>query len=423
VTTDALETLSLSRKQAVSIVRSTERVNVWHGSVRSSKTIASLVRWLAFVADAPRGGELVVVGRTRESIYRNLFSPLMDPSLFGALAHAVAYTAGAPTATVLGRRVHVLGASDARAEMVLRGLTVAGAYVDEATLVAEAFWAQLLARMSVPGAQLFATTNPDSPAHWFKREVVDRADELGYYSVKFTLDDNKWLNEHNPGYIAQLKREYTGLWYRRFILGEWVQAEGAVYDMWDPDRHVIEPETVPTIVRTLSLGLDYGTTNPTRGILLGLGRREGEPWRLYALDEWAPPVGLTDAGFSTRLKEWLSMRESPEWVYVDPAAASFKVQLFQDGFSSVTNGSNAVLPGIRTVASLLSTDRLLVSSRCERLISELSGYAWDPKATLRGEDAPIKMDDHSADALRYAIHSSRLTWRDFVPLTAAEETA
>lgn len=422
-----LDVLPMSRRQIESVVHSTARVNIWHGSIRSGKTIASLLRWLMFVATAPLGGELVVVGRTRESIYRNLFSPLMDPSLFGPLAKLCHYTAGAPTGIILGRKIHVLGASDARAEMVLRGLTVSGAYVDEATLVAEAFWTQLLGRMSVPGAQLFATTNPDSPAHWFKTKVVDRAAELGYYVTKFILDDNKWLCETNPTYVAQIKREYVGLWYRRFILGDWVQADGAVYDMWDPARHVTAHELLPAMQRILAVGVDYGTTNPTRGLLVGYGRKPRDRTRLYVIDEWAPRKG-TDADLSRWFRDWRDTREHedwrhPDWIYVDPAAASFKLQLFNDGVRNAANGTNDVLPGIRTISSLLATDSLIVSDRCKKLIQYLPGYAWDTKATTKGEDKPIKVDDHEADALRYAVHSSRGSWRNDVPVNAARDDA
>lgn len=415
----SLSQLALSPKQAQSIAWSTSRVNLWTGSIRSSKTIASLVRWLTYVANAPLGGELVVGGRTRDSIARNVFGPLMDRSLFGPLASLVQYTAGAPTATILGRKVWVLGSADARAELVLRGLTVAGAYVDEATLVSEGFWTTLLGRMSVPGAQLFATTNPDGPAHWLKRQVIDRADELGYRVFRFRLDDNTWLTSQNPEYVEQIKREYTGLWYRRFIDGDWVQAEGAVYGTWDPARHVVPHAAIPPLERVLSLGVDYGTTNPTRGLLVGLGER-----KLWVLDEWAPPTGLVDAVQSQRLRGWLGQRDPelwrfPEWVYVDPAAASFKMQLFHDGMTNVANAHNDVLAGIRTVSSLLATDRLAVSERCEHLIEQLPGYAWDPKYTAKGEDKPLKVDDHEVDALRYGVHSTRVLWRDVIPLATA----
>lgn len=414
----------LSRKQFQSVVESDARVNFLTGSIRSGKTVASLLRWLIYVAMWTGGGELVVIGRTRESIARNIFGPLMDVTLFGPLAKHVTYTAGAPTAKIFGKTIHVLGASDARSEAVLRGLTCGGAYVDELTLVSQTFWTTLLGRLSVPGAQIFATTNPDSPAHWVKKNVLDRAVALGYRVFQFRLEDNEWLNKVNPEYIAQIKREYVGLWYRRFILGEWVQAEGAIYDMWDPARHVVKAATVPDMDRVLALGIDYGTTNPTRGLLVGFAQEQ-----LWTLDEWAPPTGYTDAAQSLALRRWMATREptpwrNPEWVFVDPAAASFKVQLFADGLNNVGNGANSVLPGIRTIASLLATDRLkVVGENCPNLVEQIPGYSWDAKATAKGEDAPIKQNDHEVDGWRYAIHTSRALWRDSIPTLTASPTA
>ncbi|WP_236683696.1 PBSX family phage terminase large subunit [Demequina flava] len=418
----------LSPRQLWSIARSTARVNLWTGSIRSGKTIASLLRWLIFIATAPRGGELVVIGRTRESIARNVFGPLKDPSLFGPLAAHVEYTAGAPTATILGRTIHVLGASDSRAEAVLRGLTVAGAYVDEATLVAEAFWTQLIGRMSVRGAQLFATTNPDGPAHWLKKQVVDRVDELGYRVFQFRLTDNTHLD---ADYVSQICREYTGLWYRRFILGEWVQAAGAVYEQWDPDRHVIRAHELPTMDRVLTAGVDYGDEHATRGYLIGIGPDTREDHngehRLYVLAEWAPGKG-TIGQRSTSLRQWLAGQphdkwRTPEWVSVDSAAAAFKNQLFHDGVPGVRNAHKAVLPGIQAIAGLLAVNKLVVADTCEQLINRIPGYVWDDKATKRGDTAPVKADDDEADALRYGVYTTRIDWRPLIPIAPAMDTA
>lgn len=415
----------LAPAQISSAVNATERVNLWTGSIRSGKTIASLLTWLDYVASAPYGGELVMVGRTRDSLARNVFGPLQDTTLFGQLAKQISYTAGAPSGKILGRTIHCLGASDARSEMVLRGLTVAGAYVDEVTLITEAFWNTLIGRMSVMGAKLFGTTNPDGPSHWLKRQVIDRAAELGYRVFHFVLADNEHLARTNPAYVAQIMREYTGLWYRRFILGEWVQAEGAVFDMWDVDLHVIKAADLPEMAAVIALGIDYGTTNPTRGLMLGLGA--GDKPKLYGIDEWAPERA-TDAGLSDSLRRWLQTRpneawRAPQWIAVDPAAASFKLQLFNDGIGNVVNARNDVLAGIRTVASLLATGNLIVSDACQHLIEQLPGYAWDPKATARGLDEPIKKDDHEVDALRYAVHTTRTLWRDHIPMTTAADDA
>ncbi|GII98378.1 PBSX family phage terminase large subunit [Sediminihabitans luteus] len=414
----------LSPLQVWSIARSTARVNLWTGSIRSGKTIASLLRWVLYVARAPRGGELVVVGRTRESIARNVFGPLQDPQLFGMIARHVSYTAGAPTARILGRTIHVLGASDSRAENVLRGLTCAGAYVDEATLVSEAFWTQLLGRMSVPGAMLFATTNPDGPSHWLKKQVIDRAVELGYRVFRFRLTDNTHLPAE---YVAQVSREYVGLWFRRFILGEWVQAAGAIFDSWDPARHVIPTTDLPPMDRVLAMGVDYGDQHATRGYLIGIGPdtrpgHDGEH-RLYTLAEWAPGR-MTIGEHSTDLRRWLASQpvdawRTPEWVAVDSAASSFRHQLFHDGQPGVRNAHKAVLPGIRTLAGLLAVDKMVVADTCTHLIAGIPGYVWDEKATARGVDAPVKADDDEVDAWRYGIYTTRLDWTSLIPLAPA----
>ncbi len=403
--------LPLSPKQMESMRASTARVNLWEGSIRSGKTIASLLRFLIAVAACPGGGQIVVIARTRDTAGRNVFAPLQDATLFGAIAQHVAYTPGAPTASVLGRTVYVIGASDAKAEKVIRGLTVVLAYVDEVTVIPEEFFTQLLGRMSPPGAQLFGTTNPDNPAHWLKRRFLDRIGELpDWRRFHFTLPDNPSLTRD---YIDSISREFTGLWHRRFILGEWVAAEGAVYDMWDDTKHVIAWAALPLMRRLLAVGVDYGTTNASAGLLLGLGEDE----KLYLLDEWRwdpahTNIRLSDAQLAAQFRDWLALpNHRPEWIVVDPAAASFRTELFNTGITTQP-ADNDVAYGIRTTASLLGARQLLVSDRCTGFIQEVTGYSWDDKATKKGEDKPLKVADHSLDAARYALVTTEALWRN-----------
>lgn len=408
--------LAFSAKQLRFLRASSVRVNFTEGSIRSGKTIVTLARWLFYIATAPYGGEIVMVGRTRDAVWRNCIAPLQNPELFGPTASQIVGNYGAPTVRILGRMVHVLGASDAKAEKVIRGMTVAGSYVDEATTLPEEFFTQLLGRMSVPGAQMFVSTNPDNPAHYMRRKFLDRIDSLpDWRSWHFTLDDNPSLTDD---YKDSIKSEFTGLWYKRFILGEWVAAEGAIFDMWDQDTHVIPHDDLPPMHRVLAVGIDYGTTNATSAVALGLGA-DG---RLYAVDEWRYDATLsqqrhTDAQLSAGVRAWLTtLPAPPEWVIVDPAAASFKVQLASDGILNVMNGENDVSYGIRAVASLLGAGKLRVSDRCTGITSEAPGYSWDPKATEKGQDAPIKVADHSLDALRYAIATTETEWRPYIDM-------
>ncbi|MFG3118689.1 PBSX family phage terminase large subunit [Streptomyces sp. NPDC048197] len=410
-----LDSLPLSRKQLRSVARATARINLWHGAVRSGKTIASLVAWLLAIAEAPPSGLIIVVGRSLQTIERNVFEPLQDPALFGLVAQQVRHTRGATTATVLGRTVHLIGAADARAEGRLRGLTASLAYVDEATLLPESFWTQLLARLSVPGARLLASTNPDSPRHWLKVGYLDRAHELDLKAWHFRLDDNPSLS---PAYVAALAAEYVGLWKRRMIDGAWVVAEGAVFDMFDEQQHVVD--TLPDI-RRFFLGIDYGTTNATSALLVGLGTDD----RLYAAGEWrwdsrSAHRQLTDAQYSARIRAWLDEQGIvPEWTFVDPSAASFITQLWADGHPGVARANNDVLDGIRSTATALDSGLLRIHRSCSGLLDELPAYAWDPAASERGEDKPLKRDDHSCDALRYAVHSAAHEWRHLLPVPTA----
>lgn len=173
--------LPMSPAQIRSIVESQDApIALWSGAVSSGKTIASLIAFLLRLAVAPDHGLIVIVGRTLQTIERNLIDPLQSTYLFGPLAKHVQHTTGSTTATILGRTVHLIGASDARAEGRIRGSTIALAYVDEATLVPYEFWMMLLSRLRVGNeSRLMATTNPDGPFHWLRREFILRGTRSG----------------------------------------------------------------------------------------------------------------------------------------------------------------------------------------------------------------------------------------------------
>lgn len=397
-----------------------EQIALWSGAVRSGKTISSLLAFLAAVAAAPDQGLIVIVGKTKDTIERNIIEQLQSVHLFGELAAQTKHTKGANDAVILGRTVHLIGANDAKAQGKIQGATVCLAYVDEAALVPRGFWMMLIGRLSVPGAKLFATTNPDGPGHWLRKDFMLRAAEVGMRIWKFRLSDNPSLEQ---SYVERLKRQYVGLWHRRFILGEWCLAEGAVYDMWDPRRHVVD--VLPPIDRWIALGVDYGTTNPFAALLLGLGRDTNGTPGLYLTHEWRYDSkqhhrSLTDLEYSQRLRGWLAELEhphapqargiNPEWTVVDPSAASFVQQLYRDGLTP-TLADNAVLDRIRLISSLLAGNQLRVHSRCKGWIDEVPGYSWDPDKAEKGEDAPIKAEDHSLDGGGYGIKTTEAVWR------------
>jgi phage terminase large subunit len=242
------------------------------------------------------------------------------------------------------------------------------------------------------------------------------------HRFSFQLADNPNLS---PDYVADVSAEFTGLWYRRLIKGEWCLAEGVVYDMFDDVRHILRGP-LPRLVRLPGVGVDYGIANPFAALMLGIqpaDRQLGTPARLVLAREFRHDskkafAQKTDAELSRDLRTWIGDDE-PEWIAVDPSAASFKVQLWRDGLSNVMDAKNSVLDGIRLVSSLLATNQLVVHESCAGFLEEIPSYSWDPKAAKQGEDKPVKADDHSLDAGRYVVASTETLWRPYVPASYA----
>ncbi|CAB4201998.1 phage_term_2, phage terminase, large subunit, PBSX family [uncultured Caudovirales phage] len=446
------------RKARLSIRHANAPTNVWDGSVRSGKTVSSELAWLKFVRSAPKG-DLLMVGKTERTLNRNIIEPII--AMVGE--KRCQYNKGTGEVMLFGRRIYVVGANNEEAVSKIQGMTLVGAYVDEAVLLPESFWAMLGTRLSVPGNRLFATMNPDAPSHYMYRDYLLRASlwldhagrwhgsstkdpsACGYcdgtmdtsredaplhlHRFSFNLMDNPSLDRE---YIGRLERTYVGLWKLRFIRGMWVVADGAIYDMLTEGAEGVEPLGVGKLpegvgVREWVLCIDHGSVNPLHAILLGLTTDN----RIYAAEEWewdsrTQHAQKTNVEYSRALRSWLddldpvsAALESkwlgarlPEKIIVDPAATDFILQLKADDWESVRTADNRVMQGIRTTASLIGSGKLLIDpDGCPVLLRQMTGYVWDAKAAMRGEEKPLKLDDHGPDSLRYGIMGVRSWWR------------
>lgn len=382
-----------------SMLDSTARINIWGGPVRSGKTVHSLMRWLEFILTAPHG-DLWMIGRTSGSLERNILAPLKDFT-----GGAFSYSLSQNKAWFGGRELYTIGASNKDAEGRIRGSTAAGVYGDEVTLWPPEVFKQLGLRLSVKGAAAFYTTNPDGPYHWLKTEYIDRRGEINLNYFEWPISANTTLD---PDYVAALEAEYTGLWYKRFILGQWVAAEGAIYDFWDDKLHTIAPEQMPEPDYYYCAG-DYGTSNATAVGLFGV-RRNPEPGtpRVWLAREFyysGRETGkqLTDGQTAQSINDWLGDTRISHF-YLDPSAASFKAEMRLRGIN-VRDANNDVLNGIRNQAQMLVSGQYRVGSNCPHTIRDYAAYLWDERATARGEDKPIKENDHTKDMERYALYT------------------
>lgn len=404
-------TLALSDHAQLGVRLATGAVNIWDGPVRSSKTLSScvaLIRWLS--TDAPKG-ELAMLGQSEDAIARNVVPVLRV--LLGAAS--VGHKRG--ELQIMGRTVRIFGGATERDQDRIAGMTLAGAYVDEASRLAESMWNMLMTRLSVPGARLFATTNPAGPRHWLYRHWVAKAavwvrhtgietDPAGVcVRVTHGPTDNLGMD---PAYWARMQATMVGAFYRRYILGEWVSAEGAIYPTVNVASHVEGDIT------GWFLGIDHGTTNPTAVELVAETRTDA-----YVVDELrldSTVLGqLSDARQLEHFTAWAGRGHGrhAKRAWVDPAAASFRVAMRDAGWPAV-EGNNDVLPGILLISSLMAMGRYHILESCEHTIDEAAGYSWDPKKAEQGEDAPMKVDDHHMDAIRYEAMGRRSLYRSWL---------
>lgn len=253
----------LNPKQIDFMIADDKVINLLTGSVRSGKTYVSLLKWAVFVATMPKNSEFLMTGKTITSLKRNCLGLLQD-----LVGKNFTYSTSQKMGVLFGRKIWLEGANDGRAESKIRGMTLAGAYVDELTQIPFEFYSMLLSRLSVKGAKLYATTNPDSPTHWVKELIIDN-DEIEKAIWTFSFDDNEILKKENEDYFNNLKQQYQsmgGVFYERFILGLWVMAEGIIYKQFANNPELfIKDEAVDKNGNKInflivSIGIDYGAT-------------------------------------------------------------------------------------------------------------------------------------------------------------------
>lgn len=400
--------MRLFPKQSWSINRSIARLNIWDGSVRAGKTVSVNNRFLQAIGESKRGQPPdaidVMVGKTIGSLKRNIINPLCV--LLGNDAHYYSGKTGGGELHIWDNVIHTIGANDERATTIIQGSTIRKALGDELTVWPESFFKMLDSRLSLDSSQLFGTTNTGPPGHYLKKEYLDRKNILDLLSFHFVIDDNIYLSEK---YVKAIKLNYVGLWYKRYILGLWCAAEGAIFDFFDENEHTITrwPEAQYYI-----LAIDYGTANPFAALLMGVNHNtKPKIWaeREYYYDSVKKQRQKTDGEYHRDMVDFVTEYLGKHWrnklrvVYIDPSAESFEVELSRT--FNVTHADNTVDNGLRNTATMLKSGFYAIATYCKHYIEEMYGYVWDEKAQLKGKDEPKKVGDHCEDAGRYGVQS------------------
>jgi len=369
------------------------------GSVRAGKTVVMSLSYVIWAMETFNGVNLGISGKTIGSLRRNVITPL-KVILKGRGYKVKDHRAdNYLTISYKGRsnEFYIFGGKDESSQDLIQGITLAGMFFDEVALMPESFVNQATARCSVDGAKLWFNCNPEGPYHWFKVEWIDKLEEKNAVHLHFTMDDNLSLSERVRD---RYRRMYTGIFFKRYILGLWVLAEGVIYDMFKDDVHEIKK--LPEGFEKYYVGVDYGTSNPCVFLLIGVKDGKYYVVKEYYYDSHITGRQKTDGEYSRDFQEFIK-GIAVSGIFIDPSAASFINQLRKDQVANVMEADNSVLNGIRTVSTTLSNLALFVYRECKNTLAEFASYTWDEKAQQKGEDKPIKKFDHAMDALRYVI--------------------
>jgi len=368
---------------------------VCDGAVRSGKTLAMGLGFFLWAQTEFHGRRFALCGKTIGALRRNVLAELL-PRLKALGADIQERRSENKLTLTLGGRTndyYLFGGRDESAAGMIQGMTLAGVLMDEVVLMPRSFVEQACARCSVTGSRLWFNCNPAGPNHWFHREWILDAAGRNALHLHFTMEDNPSLSLQ----IRQrYERLYTGIFYRRFVLGQWAQAEGRVYDFFEPEMAVRVPEGH---FESWYISCDYGTVNPMSMGLWGL--QQGTWYRVaeFYFDSRARRRQMTDGEYEQALRELAAGRPVRE-VIVDPSAASFIQLLRQKGWR-VRKADNDVLSGIRATADALKSGRIKICTPCRDCLRELEEYVWDLRSGQR--DQVKKEHDHAMDDMRYFV--------------------
>ena len=383
----------MSKKQLKFVATPLARNNILHGSIRSGKTVISLFKFALEVASRPRDASYLMVGVTLDTLKRNCLDIMEEILPQGAFYYSIGNKMG----YLYGRKIYLEGANDCQSMRKIRGMSLTGAYLDEASLHNQDFVKTVNGRLSEPNAFLLATTNPEFPTHWFKTDYIDNKniDKLVWH---FSLDDNPFLT---PQYVENIKKEYTGAFYQRYILGLWVRAEGAVYSQFcDNPTTVIVDEIDKEKIAFIQIGVDFGGNGSATSFTATAFLTDGDGIAVLEAERVDStnlnPTQLTEkfADFFWRVAETYP-KAVVRYVFADSAEQVLIRGLKMAGLPVTIKNSlkNEINDRIRVVNGLINKGKFFIQQRCTSTIEAMQSAVWKPTPTGKDE----RLDDGSTD--------------------------
>jgi PBSX family phage terminase large subunit len=431
-TTATFQFKPFSRKQAQILTWWTESSPVKDydgiiadGSIRSGKTLSMSLSFILWAMHTFNGQNFGMSGKTIGSFRRNVLASLKP------MVKARGYTLKDSRADNLitiskgdtENYFYIFGGKDERSQDLIQGITLAGMLFDEVALMPQSFVNQATARCSVEGAKFWFNCNPENPQHFFYTEWVKQYKEKNLLYLHFTMDDNLSLSEKVK---TRYKGMYTGVFYKRFILGLWAVADGLCFEQFANEPDKWQQDEAEQQINFISVGVDFGGTNSKTTFVAtaihGNFERVGVI-KDYKLDG---PKGTIDADrlnaeFIRFIRELQAEYKAPiKYAFCD-CAETYLIAGIKNAVKSAGLGlsvgdseKGTIIDRIVCVNTLLNTNRIYILRSCGQVINALRSAMWDAKAAEKGIDKrrdDFTSDVDTCDAFEYSISRfiSRLT--------------
>ena len=385
------------------------------GSIRSGKTIACIIGFLTWSQEMFEGESFILAGKTMGALKKNVVRPMLQ--ILEAWGWSYTYIRSGTDARIeIGSNVYYLyGANTEAAQDALQGLTAAGAYLDEAALFPRSFIDQAIGRCSVDGWKVWMNCNPEGPHAYIKEEFIDKATEKRVYRLHFVMDDNLTLS-------VDRKEAYRRAWspgsvfYKRFILGLWVAADGLIYQQFADNvkQYLVDPKWMKeNEIIYATIGVDFGGTKSAHSFTL-TGFTRGYK-QVAVLDEYYCKERINPKQLQDDFIDFVRRAQSKYKVYeaycdsaeqtliagLEMACAQAHVGI---DIKNAIKGS--INDRIAFYNSLIAQNRWKIMSHCKHIIEAFENACYDDKKKnmdVRLDDGLMNVD--SLDSTEYSTES------------------
>lgn len=385
------------------------------GSIRSGKTIACIIGFLTWSQEMFEGESFILAGKTMGALKKNVVRPMLQ--ILEAWGWSYTYIRSGTDARIeIGSNVYYLyGANTEAAQDALQGLTAAGAYLDEAALFPRSFIDQAIGRCSVDGWKVWMNCNPEGPHAYIKEEFIDKATEKRVYRLHFVMDDNLTLS-------VDRKEAYRRAWspgsvfYKRFILGLWVAADGLIYQQFADNvkQYLVDPKWMEeNEIIYATIGVDFGGTKSAHSFTL-TGFTRGYK-QVIVLDEYYCKKRINPKQLQGDFIDFVRRAQSKYKVY--EAYCDSAEQTLIAGLEMACSQAhvgidikNAIKGSINDriafYNSMIAQNRWKVMKHCKHIIEAFENACYDDKKKnmdIRLDDGLMNVD--SLDSTEYSTES------------------